>query len=238
MYAVVLVWLALGTAQQLPEIRLTVKQGRNRSVETFAQVINGFPTGDIITALCMLDSEGQNEVQEAVCGKGYDRKCELKAGLNCEETEREGIYVNRRLRSGTSQSITKEICDLPGFFSRNCLNYCETDCNSSLCLSPQSCARLLGLNETCPSVCTSGLAGNSVCDPECNLAVCGFDNGECNCPAYCTSTERVSQDCDLSCNTTACNFDDERCIEGSGGDDGDPSWVKWVIGSLSIVCFL
>jgi len=226
----VLALIVLVTAEP-PAIHLTVRSPvQLTDVDRFLGTVKTFAAGEVEASMCELTGEGSRTV-------GMRKECGRFA--------KEGVYVNGRLRSGNVRNLAMELCSFPGFLSRECLNFCPEVCfpstqsiNSTDCLSPAVCTRLLSFNETCPAACTAQLLSNALCDPDCDLSGCNYDNGSCTCPSSCTADTRTNQECDLICNTTACNFDDSRCIEGGGGDEGDPSWVKWVIGSLSIVCFL
>lgn len=219
--------IVLATAE-LPAIHLTVGvPARLTDVGRFLETVKTFDVGEVEASVCELAGEGT---------------WDMELRKECEGTAKEGIYVNGRLRSGNARSLVQDLCSFPGFLSRKCLNFCPHICPPSLqstdCLPSAVCQRLLSFNETCPATCTTQLLSNALCDPECDLSSCNYDNGFCTCPSSCTVATRTNQECDLNCNTTACNFDDSRCIEDGGKDEGDPSWVKWVIGSLSIVCFL
>jgi hypothetical protein len=239
MYALSWGLLVLVTAQQRPSLHLTLSSPvRLTDVDRFRSVLERFDAGEVEASACLLTAENEGTVKEL-------DEWGVEVRTDCKEARRQGVYVNGRLSNDPSKSLIRDICAQPAFLSRKCFDFCPQTCNStqtypfspSPCLPSLSCKRLLAFNETCPSACTSQLLSNSLCDPECDLPGCNHDGGLCICPSYCTALTRTSEDCDLTCNTTACNYDDSRCIEG-GGDEGDPSWVKWVIGSLSIVCFL
>jgi hypothetical protein len=161
------------------------------------------------------------------------------------------------LPDATWREVYVSICRYMGDDSKICADYCAPGCHRSMltnkhcdmeCYTPEcqydlgACFRTLQSNSTqpnCSSGCLPVMLANSVCDPACNSTSCNFDNGDCLCAVGCTPAMRSNSDCDLACNTTVCYYDDNRCLNStSNGDQGDPGWVKWVIGSLSIVCFL
>ena len=79
-------------------------------------------------------------------------------------------------------------------------------------------------NEVCDSssgqklACTPFMYQDGVCNPECNVAACKYDEFDCNqlCPIYspdCFSTGLfANQVCDSACNTSFCNYDKYDCL--------------------------
>ena len=80
-------------------------------------------------------------------------------------------------------------------------------------------------------LCATKTHGDGACDPECNIALCGFDGGDCNqlCDLYtsvydsnttCTlDTWQMDGVCNMACNNSYCNYDFQDCIYTPSAND-------------------
>jgi hypothetical protein len=82
--------------------------------------------------------------------------------------------------------------------------------------------------------CAVDLLFNGVCDEECNVDACAFDNSACKIDgcSLCENDEIGNGSCDLSCNIASCEFDGGDCWEGC---DCSPSIIG--NGSCNIECY-
>ncbi|GMR31741.1 hypothetical protein PMAYCL1PPCAC_01936, partial [Pristionchus mayeri] len=143
---------------------------------------------------------------ECRCKRGFaGPSCQLRYSDPCSTAS----CTENRVCSRNSSEILGYSCDCPrGFGGRLCTiptNCSSADKTDSTRCSLSGCARL---------------AGNGVCNPECNHFACGFDGGDCSagtvpfsrCPdaSFCARGFKDGK-CDQKCNNENCLFDGFDC---------------------------
>jgi hypothetical protein len=130
------------------------------------------------------------------------------------------------LSLGVASALECNRVNCPSYYLND--GYCEQSCSIIPCfldIATESLSEPLVTTfeasdcfVDCILACDWSHLGNSVCDADCDLAICGYDLGECG---YCASGckpqsgfEAMLGDgaCDTACNTPECWADDGDCV--------------------------
>jgi len=115
---------------------------------------------------------------------------------------------------------------------------CSAVLSPSLCLaySPAACSFPRHLQDQCFPQCTLDMLNEGLCASLC-VSPCATDDYFCQCMQTCTHAQLQNNDCDPPCNVSACDYDNQVCVRKSASGDNSV-WATWIVGSLSVGCFL
>lgn len=114
---------------------------------------------------------------------------------------------------------------------------CSSVLPASLCMSysPAICVFPRYLQGQCYPECTLPMLNEGLCTSLCT-SPCARDDFFCQCMQSCTQEKLLNSECDLPCNTSACDYDNTVCLQTVYEESS--TWVTWIVGSLSVGCFL
>jgi hypothetical protein len=226
-------------------LQLAIDAKHHSLEKVFWQALETFGK-DISASLCAFNRENREfGVRCDLDTEPWDRSSKRDILSECE-------FGNSTAANGTEplQSLCKSL-QVPGLslnsvFFRPQISYseletllcCSSALSSSACLpySRTICSsRYLQGGCYYPN-CSPSMIENGICVDTCSP--CHSDDLFCQCMQTCSQENLLNERCDRSCNVSACDYDRKLCLIEQSEGSSNTSWTIWIVGSLSIGCFL